>query len=208
LDQERHPAGRRVLGRWLDEHAGDGPRWVHLQWHMLVFELGIGDWHAAHRRYRRAILPVARETDAAITDGPQALLRLCWAAPEPVALPWRDASARAVARLEAEGSPFERLHDLLAVAGARDLDVIDWWLSRRAASQTRGLDDAAAGIRAFATRDDRRAVSLLERAVPTLSSWGGSRAQNELFIELLRVAQRRVHTSAPWQSSRCLSAPA
>ena len=40
--------GRRYLGDWLRTHQGAGSEWVHLQFHMALFELASGDWDAAH----------------------------------------------------------------------------------------------------------------------------------------------------------------
>jgi hypothetical protein len=205
LDARRYTDGRRFLERWLARHADDGPRWVHLQWHMLVFELGEGDWSAAHPRFVQSILPHAQSSDRAVTDAPQALLRLCWAAPTETRLCWRQIARPAVARLARDGHPFRVLHDLLAAAGARDLGAIDWWSKRKGGAAPPGLKAAAAGLRAFSTRDDVVAVQRLSEALPHLSNWGGSEAQNELFHEMLRVARRRRDGERSFRGSKCLT---
>jgi hypothetical protein len=207
LDARRHVAGREFLGRWLALHADDGPRWVHLQWHLLVFELGEGNWRAAHRRFVQSILPHTQSSDRAVTDGPQALLRLCWAAPSGTRLGWKRIAQAAVARLARDGRPFRVLHDLVAAAGARDLGAIDWWLKRKGEAAPPGLKAAAIGLYAFSTRDDVVAVRRLSEALPHLSNWGGSEAQNELFHEMLRVARRRRDGERSFRGSQCLTGP-
>ena len=59
LDVDLPDRGRRLLGDWLEGRDGEGSDWVHIQWHMLVFEIAVGDWDGAHRRYLRHVLPAA-----------------------------------------------------------------------------------------------------------------------------------------------------
>ena len=41
LDLGRLDRGHQLLGKWLDGRTGRGSEWVHIQWHMLVFELAV-----------------------------------------------------------------------------------------------------------------------------------------------------------------------
>ncbi len=76
LDDGRHELGHRLLGAWLEGHTGSGSDWTHLQWHMAVFEIGVGRCKAALARFEKQILPVAALTDDALTDAPAILWRL------------------------------------------------------------------------------------------------------------------------------------
>ena len=88
LDEGRELEGLRILGEWLEGRQGRGSEWVHLQWHMAVFEIAVGRWEAALRRFENEIAPVAVSSFDALTDGPAMLWRLWLAAPRPVSLPW------------------------------------------------------------------------------------------------------------------------
>jgi hypothetical protein len=47
LDDGRFKEGHILLGSWLEGRTGSGSQWVHLQFHMAVFELAIGDFFQA-----------------------------------------------------------------------------------------------------------------------------------------------------------------
>ena len=190
LDLGRPERGHELLSKWLRGRTGGGSEWVHIQWHMLVFELAIGRWQGAYDRFVEQVLPAARTSDVAVTDAPSGLWRLALAAPGPVALPWEHLAARARARLRAGCEPYAALHDLLALAGARDVRSIMGWLRER---RTDCTDDQivfgfARSCLALSQGDLLRAASDLEPVLPALPSLGGSRAQNELFHDIYRFA--------------------
>lgn len=194
LDLGRPAHGRLVLGKWLEGRDGEGSEWVHLQWHMLVFELALGDWEKAHRRFLRHVLPAARDTDEAVCDAPAGLWHLAMSATAPVALPWEDVASRARTRLRRERPAYSELHDLLALAGARDAHAIDAWITERerAVAPDETLLGFSRGFRALANDDPHLAANELDVVLPELSTLGGSRAQNELFHQIhasLRSAQ-------------------
>jgi len=194
LDSGHLGRGRRELGAWLEGRQGDGSEWVHVQWHQLVFELADGAWDEAFSRFVRHVLPGVRAGVAA-TDGPSGLWRLALAAPGPVALPWRDVHAMAsdrLARPEARDR-YVTLHDLLALAGARDLAGLERWLDSYVVSNRddRVLAVLAWALRCFACGDWAAAAHAFEHGLPHLASLGGSRAQNELFSDLFEFARVR-----------------
>jgi len=57
LDAQQPEEGRRALGRWLDGREGSGSDWVHVQWHMAVFEIEMGRWSSASKRFWQHIEP-------------------------------------------------------------------------------------------------------------------------------------------------------
>ncbi len=195
LDAGDYQAGHRQLGQWLgtrseQEYAEQSSDWVHLQWHMLVFELAVQQWDAAYARFNEHILPGRA---VAATDAPAALWRLALTAPHSVDLPWNIVKAGAVSRLGTSRDPYIKLHDLLALAGAGDTQLLDkWFCSYNPTTETdRLLVDFAKAMRCFSEGQYARATRKLERVLPDLSRLGGSRAQNELFTEIYREALRR-----------------
>jgi hypothetical protein len=198
LDEGRHELGHRLLSEWLEGRDGSGSDWTHLQWHMATFEIGVGQWEAALKRFENHILPVAAHTYDALTDAPAMLWRLKLAAPRPVTLPWEPVRATAVHRLTHPSSPYVELHCLLALAGAGDIEGLDRWLHGRRVTEdppTRLLAQMGVGLRAFAAHDYELSAALLATAVPRLSELGGSQAQNLLFQEIAELSWDRAQTT-------------
>ena len=194
LDTGQIDLGHKYLSDWLDTNGGSGSQWTHLQFHMAVFELAVGDWQGAYDRFQESILPTAASTEDALTDAPAVLWRLQLDAPSGVELPWQPLRARALARMQRPSDPFVELHNLLALAGAGDVESLDSWLNRHrfsAGSKSKNiLKDMAAALRAFAAEDYATAVSVFAISVPYVSELGGSRAQCQLF-ELIRQESLR-----------------
>jgi hypothetical protein len=197
LDEGRHELGHRLLGAWLEGRDGSGSDWTHLQWHMATFEIAVGQWEAALKRFEKHILPVAAHTYDALTDAPAMLWRLQLAAPRPVILAWEPVRATAVRRLTQPGSPYVELHCLLALAGAGDVEGLDRWLHGRRMTDDPGaklLAQMGVGLRAFAADDYELASVVLATAAPKVSNLGGSHAQNLLFSEIADLCWARTQT--------------
>lgn len=188
LDENRIELGHELLGEWLQRHTGSGSDWIHLQFHMAVFELALNDWEPAHKRFMREILPAAATTEEALTDAPALLWRLALTAPESVVLPWEALRSTALGRMHRPSAPFVELHNLLALAGASDLASIDRWLEARRthvlSRRGRLVEQMAVALRAIAAGSYKHAAFVLQSVVPQLSQVGGSRAQNLLFRQL------------------------
>jgi len=185
LDEDRIELGHQLLGEWFQRHSGFGSDWMHLHFHMAVFELALNDWNAAFVRFMNEILPVAATTEDALTDAPALLWRLAITAPESIDLPWEALQRTALSRMQRPSEPFVELHNLLALAGAGDRASIDRWLNTRPANvpsrRERLVEKMAVALRAIAAGSYKDAVFLLQSVVPQLSQIGGSRAQNLLF---------------------------
>jgi len=200
LDENNIEVGHQLLGEWLQNHSGSGSDWMHLQFHMGVFELGMNDWDAAYTRFMNEILPAAATTEQALTDAPALLWRLALTASEPVVLPWEALRRTALSRMQRPSEPFVELHNLLALAGASDLASIDQWLETRPASllsrRERLVEKMAVALRAHAAGSYKQAAIVLQRIVPQLSKVGGSRAQNLLFRQLEHWCWDKVNDAA------------
>lgn len=194
LDEGRHELGHRLLGAWLERHEGAGSDWTHLQWHMAVFEIAVGEWDDALARFEQQIVPVAVSRDDALTDAPSLLWRLWLSAPREVVLPWKSLHVRAARNLGQRECPYVDLHCLLAIAGARDVEALDDWLRIKRNlkdERTKLLSHLAVGLRAFAASDYGLAASLLEEVTTRISELGGSHAQNLLFGEIAAYCWQR-----------------
>jgi hypothetical protein len=188
LDQGRPDLGYRLLRAFLEGRTGSGSDWVHLQWHMAVFELELGLWDDALARFREHILSPAATTTDALTDAPAMLWRLSLSAPAPRELPWEPVRRTAAARIDLDDEPWTELHNVLAMAGAGDLPNLNRWLQvrhdRARTSADRLVIEVGRAMRSYALGDFLEAAIGLETAVPEIHDIGGSRAQNELFAAI------------------------
>ena len=191
--------GHQLLGSCLDTQSGEGSDWIHLQFHMAIFELALDDWGSAHRRFLREILPAATRTAQALTDAPALLWRLALSAPAPVKLPWEPIRRTALAHLYEPNDPFVQLHHLMALAGAKDTDSIALWvgkISTLATADDRWILKRFAHAMLALSRDEfAKAANRLHPSLPDLALIGGSQAQNVLF-DLLAVRTARQAESA------------
>lgn len=194
LDGGRHELGHRQLGTWLESHDGSGSDWTHLQWHMAIFEIAVGEWEAALNRFETHILPTATHSYDALTDAPAMLWRLQLAAPRPTNLAWDPVRATAMSRLTRPSTGYVELHCLLALAGAGDVGGLDQWLHERRPTEdprAKLLAQMGVGLRAFAAQDYELAATVLTSAATHTSTLGGSHAQNRLFEDIAEAAWRR-----------------
>lgn len=186
VDSGNLETGRRELGAFLDSHTGSGSDWAHLHFHMALFELAANDWDAAYRRFRSEILPLATESQEALTDAPGLLWRLALTAPRPLQLPWAPVRDTALMSL-GESDPFVEMHNLLALAGAGDATSILAWLrtaSELAPSADRKVRQFAVALLRYVRGDLALAADMLDDLIPSLGEIGGSHAQNQLFYML------------------------
>jgi len=188
LDEDHIELGHQLLTEFLENHSGSGSDWVHLHFHMAIFELAIGDWDAAYKRFMTEIQPTATTTEDALTDAPALLWRLALMATEPVELPWDALRSTALGRMQRASEPFVELHNLLSLAGAGDIESIDQWLQTRPVNipsqRERLVQKMAVALSACAAGSYTYAASVMHNVVPQLSQVGGSRAQNQLFRQL------------------------
>jgi len=199
FDTGRLKAGRQLLGERLAGRTGSGSEWIHLQFHLALFELGLGDWEAAFARYEEHISPAAAATDEALTDAPALLWRLTLAAPEGFRAPWAPLYQRAMTRFERPCQPFVEAHQLLAIAGAGDKSRLDTWLQARP-RPARSIGEQflvrfTGALRDYVSAQYGRAAAELDRLLPRLGDIGGSRAQQQLFHELAADCRKRNQSS-------------
>jgi len=200
LDDDQIEPGHQLLGEFLESHSGSGSDWIHLHFHMAIFELAIGDWDASYARFVNDILPAATTTQEALTDAPALLWRLALTAPEAIELPWKALRKTAIVSMQRSNEPFVELHNLLALAGTGDLASLDRWLESRPAyglsHRDRLVGQMAVALRAFVNGSYEYAAITMQRTVPQLPKVGGSRAQNQLFQQMEQMSWDRAIESA------------
>jgi hypothetical protein len=210
LDEGRLEEGYHALGRCLAaiqrSDCDSEAQWVHLQWHMLVFELALGLRDDALDRLYAHIVP-AISKGFALTDGPAALWRIRLSTSErplELGMAWRHARQTALRYLEGSedehGVPFTLVHCFLALAGAGDTATLRRWLVRHPANgeaRRFALRLMARGIAAFVEGRYAAAADLLSKALGHLRLIGGSAAQNDLFRQLRDEALTRHAHVAP-----------
>jgi len=197
LDAGQPAEGSARLGRWLESHHGEGSTWVHVQWHQMVFDLALGSWDAAYRRFMEHVLPHAGSD--AMTDAPSGIWRLWLAAPGPVNLPWAQVGESVSATRLRHRDPYVVLHALLALAGAGDLASLEAGLDASAEERRTPPALLAMGraLHGYAAGDYAGALAAFDQGLPGLSELGGSRAQNELFVDLYRLTFSRATAQGP-----------
>ena len=205
LDAGRPEEGHRVLGAWLAAHEGAGSDWIHLQWHMAVFEIATERCASAFDRFERHILPAVSAGDAH-ADAPSLLWRLSLMSPGRAQIPWEPVRDAAIDGLRRLSSPYVELHHLLALAGAGDVSAISRWRSTRA-RDVPSLSDhilirMAEGLGAFAAQDYSRAAVTLAATAPQVWRLGGSRAQNQLFELISQEARWRAEGTSVFADQR------
>jgi len=195
--------GRRVLSAWLDGHepsSAQRSRLVHVHWHLLLFELPRGRFHEARARFYAHVLPAVHEGEDALTDAPSALWWLDLSDPDGPELPWAAVRARAESSLRRNNEPWIEVHNLLAVAGARDRTTLDEWLCHHAGRARSRAETSvvalAEALRAYVSGDYAVAAAALDPARFHAPALGGSEAQNELFSKLRGAALARAEAAA------------
>ena len=193
VDTAQYERGRQLLGGWLDGRTGSGSQWVHLQFHMAIFELATEHWDAAHRRYLDHVLPTAESSEDALTDAPALLWRLALSAPEGTVLEWEPLRKTALKRMRRPSDSFTELHNLLALAGAGDLGSLDRYTKTRTADSfdMRLVVKLATALLAYGKGHYYRAADLLWRLLPRIPEIGGSRAQIQLFEQMAEASLRK-----------------
>jgi hypothetical protein len=193
VDTAQYERGRELLGSWLDGRTGSGSQWIHLHFHVAIFELATEHWDAAYRRYLQHVLPAAESSEDALTDAPALLWRLALSAPEGTKLEWEPLRQKALIRMRCPSDSFTELHNLLALAGAGDLGSLDKYTKTRTADSfdTHLVHRLATALLAYVKGHYYRAADLLWRLLPRIPEIGGSRAQIQLFEHMATASLRK-----------------
>jgi hypothetical protein len=193
--------GLRFLQQWLPRYAKEGLLHCHLNWHIALWQLELGDCAAAKRTYLQGVHPGAAWGPPinVLTDAAAFLWRAELAGQQREHRLWQEVSAYGSKSFPAAGLAFADVHRALAYAATGDelaLETLLGELKDRAAAGKllAGLivPHLAEAFDAFARKDFQKAVALIEPHMAEHERIGGSRAQRRL-IELTLDAARAVN---------------
>jgi tetratricopeptide (TPR) repeat protein len=196
-------AGRDFLGTWLAGFDCPASAYVHLSWHLALFELALGQYQSAIARYEQDIRPsVVAKSMATLPDSASFLWRvqLYSGTPSshPAAPPWEDARALATPMVANPGFAFVVAHAALALAASDDQDGLTMLMDRLQGTAAQGdrctremVVPLVRGIAAFAQGQYATSAQVLEPLYPQLVRMGGSHAQREVFEDTLLEAYLR-----------------
>jgi tetratricopeptide (TPR) repeat protein len=188
--EEGEPAtASSFLASWLTSYPRNAPLFSHLNWHLALCHLEVGDTATASRLFREAFVPEVHSGPprAQVNDAVAFLWRGELAGQPRDAEAWRRMHDFATGAFPQAGTAFSDLHIALAQAAAGDDAALN--------IRVRQIDELADGGRypsggfvpavargfaAFEQRDFGAAIEALELVVDELQRIGGSHAQLDL----------------------------
>ena len=192
-------SGEDFLSSWLQGFDAPASSYVHLSWHLALFEMAQGKYQETLDRYERYIRPsVIADSMAALNDSASLLWRLQIYSDVPSPKPWDEVLKIAVPAAGGPGAAFRDAHAALAFAGSGDYEAMGQMTSRLQDSAEKGDSFAKEvilpliqGIEAFAKENYTESVRLMEPVFPQLVRIGGSHAQREVFEDTMLEAYIR-----------------
>jgi len=192
-------SGEDFLGTWLQGFDAPASSYVHLSWHLALFELAQGKYQETLDRYEKYIRPsVVAKSMATLNDSASLMWRLQMYCGTPPPKPWVEVLTIAAPAAERPGAAFRDAHAALAFAGGGDYEAMTIMTSRLREAAEGGNSFArdvvlplVQGIEAFAQGRYTESVRLLEPVFPQLVRVGGSHAQREVFEDTMLEAYIR-----------------
>jgi tetratricopeptide (TPR) repeat protein len=194
-------AGLKFLQKWLPDYAREGLLHCHLNWHVALWQLELGDHEAAMRTYLKAVHPGASWGPSinTISDAASFLWRAELAGRLRDHGRWREVSEYGTKNFPSAGLAFADVHRALAYAATGDAPALETLLGQLREREKAGkllagpiVPALAEGFGSFARKDYRKALALLEPCMAEHERIGGSRAQRRL-IELTLAAARKLN---------------
>ena len=191
--------GEDFLDAWLRSFDAPASSYVHLSWHLALFELAQGKYQETLDRYERYIRPsVVAKSMSTLNDSASLMWRLQMYGGGPAPKPWEEVLEIAAPAAERPGAAFRDAHAALAFAGGGDHEAMAKITSRLRKSAEEGDSFArevvlplVQGIEAFANENYAESVRLMEPVFPQLVRVGGSHAQREVFEDTMLEAYIR-----------------
>ena len=192
-------AGEDFLGGWLQVFDSPPSSYVHLSWHLALFELALGKYQETLERYENFIRPsVVSKAMSTLNDSASLMWRLQIYGGMPPDKPWEEVLVLAAPAAQRPGAAFRDAHAALAFAGSGQFDLMEQMIARLRKAADEGdlfIKDVvlplAQGIDAFAREDYAEAVRMFEPVFPQMVRIGGSHAQREVFEDTVLEAYIR-----------------
>ena len=199
FEQGDATSGEDFLSTWLRGFDAPASSYVHLSWHLALFELALGKYQETLDRYEKYIRPsVVAKSMAALNDSASLMWRLQIYGGTPPPKPWDEVLPLATPAADRPGAAFRDAHAALAFAGSGDHEAMSKMTSRLRKAATGGDSFArevvlplVQGIEAFAQENYAESVRLMEPVFPQLVRVGGSHAQREVFEDTILEAYIR-----------------
>ena len=194
-------AGLKFLQKWLPDYAKEGLLHCHLNWHVALWQLELGEREDAMRTYLKAVHPGASWGPPlnVISDAASFLWRFELAGRLRDHGRWREVSEYGTKNFPSAGVAFADVHKALAYAAGGDALALETLLGQLRERAQAGkllagpiVPALAEGFGAFARKDYMKALALLEPCMAEHERIGGSRAQRRL-IELTLAAARALN---------------
>ena len=194
-------AGLRFLQEWLPDYGREGLLHCHLNWHVALWQMELGDHEGAMRTYLKSVHPGGSWGPPinVISDGASFLWRSELAGRPRDAKLWQEVSTYGSRNFPAAGLAFADVHRALAYAATGDELALDTLLGQLREREKAGkllagpiVPALAQAFGTFAKKDYAKALALVEHYLAEHERIGGSRAQRKL-IDLTLAAARAVN---------------
>ncbi len=192
-------SGEDFLGAWLQVFDAPASSYVHLSWHLALFEMAQGKYQETLDRYEKYIRPsVISNSMAVLNDSASLMWRLQIYGGAPPPKPWGEVSKIAASAANGPGPAFRDAHAALAFAGSGDYEAMGQMTNRLQDAAEKGDSFAEEvilpliqSIEAFAEENYTESVRLMEPVFSQLVRIGGSHAQREVFEDTMLEAYIR-----------------
>jgi tetratricopeptide (TPR) repeat protein len=193
--------GLKFLQQWIKGYAKEGLLHCHINWHIALWQLELGDYAAARRSYVQDVHPGAAWGPPinVFTDAAAFLWRAELAGHVREQGLWKEVTACGSKNFPAAGLAFADVHRALAYAATGDRPALENMLQELRDREEAGkllagsiVPHLAEAFSAFARQDYAKAIALIEPHLAEHERIGGSRAQRRL-IDLTLAAARAVN---------------
>ncbi len=193
--------GLKFLQNWLPDYAREGLLHCHLNWHVALWQMELGDHDAAMRTYLKAVHPGGSWGPPinVISDGASFLWRAELAGRPRDPRLWQEVSAYGTKNFPAAGLAFADVHRALAYAATGDELALETLLGQLREREKAGkllagpiVPALVEAFGAFAKKDYAKAMAVVDHHLAEHERIGGSRAQRRL-IELTLAAARKLN---------------
>ena len=199
FEQGDSASGEDFLGSWLQGFDSPATSYVHLSWHLALFELAQGKYQETLDRYEDFIRPsVVAKSMSTLNDSASLMWRLQMYAGTTPDKPWQEVCDIAAPAASRVGVAFRDAHAALAFAGGGDYERMEGMINRLITAAEGGDSfikevglPLVKGIDAFSLARYGESVRLMEPVFPHLIRMGGSHAQREVFEDTMLEAYIR-----------------
>lgn len=194
-------AGLEFLRQWLPGYAKEGLLHCHINWHIALWQMELGDREEAMKTYLKGVHPGAAWGPPinVLTDCAAFLWRAELAGDPRSPELWHEVKRYGDKSFPAAGLAFADVHRALTYAATGDEVALETLLGELREREQAGkllagpiVPHLAEAFDAFAKKDYERAIALIEPHMDEHERIGGSRAQRRL-IELTLAAARALN---------------